>query len=122
VQTILELKTDIIRRALLIGILLAAGALFFKWQLSLGILAGSLISIFNFHLIYKRVLKITSVSGSNFMFAHLAGYIFRYALMALALYLAIKIDFFLFVGLAAGLFMIRVTIYLKMFKQTRCRT
>ncbi|UCC95204.1 MAG: ATP synthase subunit I [Candidatus Omnitrophota bacterium] len=103
------LRNKIIKKALLyagIGFVLS---FFIKRTFSWGLLLGTVVSIINFLLLERQIKAI--VGEKKFLFFSFFGYIIRYLLMALALFLSIRIDLYMFFGAALGLFMVRLGIY-----------
>lgn len=109
-----NIKQGIEKKALLIGAIVAlAGAPFKLFGFSIGVVLGALISVFNFRLLAKKVELIAAGIGKPA--AIFLGYIFRYILMGIVLWICINRGFSYFLGAACGLFAIRVAIYIDSF-------
>jgi hypothetical protein len=104
-----DLRNRVIKKALLYAGVVFVISFFIKRQFSIGLVLGSLVSILNFLLLAKQVESFTS--GKKFLVFGFFGYIIRYLLMGLALFIAIKIDLWAFFGCGLGLFMIRLAVY-----------
>lgn len=111
-----ELEGRLIKEAALIGgIVVAALLILQRYNLSTGILIGTLVSIVNFKLLARDVVKKTSQSTQMMFFRISGGYILRYGLMAIALIIAAKKGVYYFLGVAIGLFAIRIAIFIDTF-------
>jgi len=105
-----EIKTELSKKAFIIGATPALIALLFgKYFLGLGLLLGSLVSIFNLNLLAK---KIEDVSQNRIrLVSFILGYLGRYLLMGIVLFVAIRNSLTTFLGVALGLFSVRFAIY-----------
>ena len=111
-----DLRNRVIKKAALYAVIVFAVSFFIKRQFSIGLLLGGLVSILNFLLLAKQVESFAS--GKKFLVFGFFGYIIRYLLMGLVLFIAIKIDLWAFFGCALGLFMIRIAIYAEHMQKT----
>lgn len=109
-----DLKNKVIKKALIVSGIIFLASVFIKPEFSLGLLIGAMISVVNFFLLAQQVKKV--VEG-KFLFFSFFGYIIRYLLMAVALYVSIRINIWVFVGCAVGLFMVRLGMYGQKVKQ-----
>jgi hypothetical protein len=97
------------------------GLVFLGVKFSLGLITGIVMSIFNFRLLAKQVVK-SSISKLPLIF-FIRSYFLRYLLMGLMLWVAINISPLCFLGASIGLFMIKVAIYVDRFLLLgRCKT
>jgi hypothetical protein len=92
---------------------LVAGSLFLRSnRFSLGILFGGLISIINFHWLYRNLLSVFSKHLNRARSALMLRYYLRLAVTALALYWIISRDLVDVIGLVAGLSIVVLNIVL----------
>ncbi len=92
---------------------LVAGSLFLRsHRFSLGILFGGLISIINFHWLYRNLLSVFSKHLNRARAALMLRYYLRLAVTALALYWIISRDLVDVIGLVAGLSVVVLNIVL----------
>lgn len=110
-----NIAQDIKKKAFFMGMMVALGGIIFgQFGFSIGILLGTLMSILNFIMLEKKMKIIAasaSGSGRNNPTSLFLNYIFRYLLMALALWICINRGLSYFLGAALGLFTIRLGIY-----------
>ena len=111
------LETKLIKVAFLLAVILVIVLLLLRqYNIAIGLLAGTMVSIVNFKLLAKDIIKKTSVKGGGKLFFRITGgYILRYGLMAIVLIIAAKKDIYYFAGAAVGLFAIRAAIFIDAF-------
>ena len=92
---------------------LVAGSLFLRSnRFSLGILFGGLISIINFHWLYRNLLSVFSKHLNRAQSALMLRYFLRLTVTVLALYWIISRDLVDVIGLVAGLSIVVLNIVL----------
>ena len=117
-----DIRVSIEKKAFIVGVAAAlAGVIFRQVGFSMGIALGTLISLLNFRLLAKKVELAAAGQGYNPAVFFL-GYIFRYLLMGLTLWVCINRGLTYFVGAACGLFAIRIAIYADSFIPKKGRT
>ncbi len=77
-----------------------------------GIIVGSILSVFNFLLLYRDAKNITYM-GLNPKKTAMKGYLIRYLFSFLVLSACIVYKFDLFLGAASGIFLIKIIIYIR---------
>lgn len=99
------------------------GLAFLGVKFSLGLMTGTLISILNFRLLAKMVIKSSTSKKLPFIF-FIRSYLVRYILMGLVLWVAINKSLICFLGASAGLFMVKAAIYADNFllPRRKCKT
>ncbi len=106
-----NIRQRIEKKALFIGAIMILGGLILKQPgFGMGVALGALTSILNFRLIAKKVELITAQQGQN-PAVFFIGYLFRYLLMGIILWVCINRGLPYFSGAACGLFAIRLAIY-----------
>lgn len=106
-QRRLEITNWILLAALLMGSLLVYSSRF-----SLGILCGGLISVINFHWLYRNLLSVFDKSLSRVKAALLVRFYVRLVVTAVILFLVISGDHVDVIGLVVGLSTVVVNIIL----------
>ena len=105
---------------------LVAGSLFFQSvRLTLGILGGGLISIVNFHWLYRNLLSVFTKHLNRARAALMIRYYLRLAVTAVVLYVLISGDLVNVIGLVIGLSIVVMnivvtTLLLLMFSKKKC--
>lgn len=108
-------------KAFILGCLLFfIGLLFLGMEFSLGLIVGTLMSILNFRLLARTVVR-ASVAKKLSPGFFIAGYFVRYALIGLVLWIAINQSLPCFAGASIGLFMVKAAIYVDAFLLRRCK-
>jgi hypothetical protein len=114
-QEVNSLERKITFFGFLIGFVLVVTTFVFNRFLSLGLALGTVLSIMNFKLLKRHLVKKITSGQVARPGAGIVFYLTRYVIIGLALWLAIERDLFMFWGLALGLFMVRLAIYLEIF-------
>lgn len=110
-----DLEKRITAEAFFLGLIFALTSLIFgQKMIAWGIWAGSLISILNFKLLVKDVEGRLSAGKARFR-KFFINFPLRYGIMAAVLWFAISKDFYFFIGMAIGLFVVRLAIYIDVF-------
>lgn len=86
------------------------GLAFLGIKFSFGFLAGALMSILNFRLLAKTVIRLSTLKKTSGVF-FIGSYSLRYILMGLVLWIAINKSLLCFLGASIGLFMVKAAIY-----------
>lgn len=82
---------------------------------AIGLAVGVLSSILNFKLLVVRAVGLTGVVRPKLFFKFFTSFIFRYAIMGLILWAAINKGLTYFLGVACGLLMVKLAIYIDTF-------
>ena len=105
-------ENRITSEAFFLGLALALISIAFKQKMIMyGIWAGSLISILNFKLLARDIEGRFSPRKTA-VYRFFLKFPLRYGIMGAILWLAITKDILFFIGMAIGLFMVRIAIYL----------
>lgn len=96
----------------ILAALVAASAPFGDLRFSLGILCGGLLSVVNFHWLYRNLLTVFADHPGRVKTALLTRYYLRLAVTAVALYLLISGDRVDVIGLVIGLSVVILNIVL----------
>lgn len=115
-------RKSVILTAVILGMTLSAGACGLgRWNWALGMAAGTLAGIANYHFMFRHLASIADRNAR--LGAHAARFLLRYLFLGLMFFLAFKtpqMDFwafllgFLVIHLAIGLFLV-----LKLFRKSR---
>ncbi|MFC1808225.1 hypothetical protein ACFL0T_07690 [Candidatus Omnitrophota bacterium] len=115
-------KITILKRSvLLIGVALLLALLSGNKGLAAGVLVGGLVSMAIFSLLYKYVLTLASLSMEQRKKFIIPRALLVYTIMGATLFIAITKGVAVFLGAAAGLFVLKIAIFLEIFKDKRCR-
>lgn len=82
----------------------------------IGLVSGCILSIFQLYLIYRDT-KIAIYSGKSAAKIAFAGYLKRYALSFILLFLMLKLDFACFAGAVIGLLLSKLMIFTNLIKK-----
>lgn len=116
VKDLRELEGRLIKMAALIGaVIIIALLLLRRYHIAIGLLTGTLVSIVNFKLLSKDVIKKASQNNRKIFLGIAEGYFLRYGLMAIVLIIAARKGIYYFLGAALGLFAIRLAIFIDTF-------
>lgn len=110
-KSVRETQKKYCSRAIMVAIVIAFGFILAQRPaIGKGLILGTLFSILNFVLMGEMLpLRVGKSAGRTF-FVSLGSMLFRYALMAVPLILAIKFDQFNLPAAAVGLFLVQVMI------------
>lgn len=86
---------------------------------ALSILLGSMTSMMMMSMMMKQNSRILEEGGSNASRRYFRGYVFRYIFYAFILVLAVYIENFDVLGVAIGLLLFRVSLYISIFIEKR---
>jgi hypothetical protein len=115
-HTVKGLEKKLIKLAFLLGFIAIAVLLILRqYNIAVGLLIGTLVSIVNFKLLTRDVIKKASEGAGKLFLIISGGYLLRYGLMAAVLIIAAKKGHYYFLGAAAGLFTIRIAIFIDTF-------
>ena len=110
-------KIQILKRVFLAAGVLSLTAFFIGQKgFSAGILVGGLVSISVFSLLYKYILDIRGFTAPRRKRVIISKYFIVYIIMAAALFIGIKKGLAVFLGVAAGLILLKIAIFTETFK------
>ncbi len=105
-------KKIIISSLILIFIVALISLIIKRKDIASGFLIGGSISLFNFGILKLNIKNFISAKSKLRYIIFLMGYLIRYLIMAVALWIAINRGFGYFWSVAAGLFLVRIAILL----------
>ena len=113
-------EKNIYRTSILFGLAVIIPSVLLRHNdIAAGFCFGAIISIINFGLLKLNIKNLVSAKTGFRYIMFFIGYLSRYILMALALWIAINKSWEAFWSLAAGLFIVRVAIFLTNLKPCR---
>lgn len=115
-----DTQKNIYRSSIVLGLLVIITSLLLKHKdIAIGFFFGAIISIINFGLLKLHIKNLVRTRRDFRYIIFFIGYLSRYLLMALALWIAINKGWEIFWSLASGLFAIRIAIFLETFRSCK---
>ena len=105
-------KKIIIASLVLILVVMTISLILRRKDICVGFLIGGAISVLNFEVLKLHIKNLISAKSRFRYIIFFIGYLARYAIMALALWIAINKGFGYFWSVAVGLFAVRIAILL----------
>ena len=108
----LAYKIKIMKKAFLVIFALSFATLLFSKEFSFGFFVGGFISVANFLLLWKNILKMREFSLNKAKRFIISKFLVMYFIMGLALFIGITKGVLAFAGVATGLLVIKFAIFI----------